>query len=407
MALKALMLKKSLDAKRSALAGLEEKKAEFEKREAELTQAIEEAKTDEERSTVEAEVEKFDADKAENEQAQATLRSEIEGLENELKDAEEAAPAPEVEERQVKKMAEILTRDSKEYVEAFAKYIKTGKAEEVRTLLTENASGGTVAVPTFVEEIIHTAWDNNGILSRVSKSTLPGNVKIGFEISATGAEVHTEGGEAIDEETLTLGIVSLIPSTLKKWIRVTTEIMDMRGDEFISYIYREVSYQIMKALADQIVTKIAALPTTATATSVNAAKISAAPAMGTVATAIANLSDEAVRPVVIMNKLTYAAFKAVQYDNNFNADPFEGLEVIFNNSLPAYASASATNVYMIVGDLGFGVRANYPGGEDIKFVFDEYTEAEADLVKIVGRQYVATGVIAPKAFTNVAKPATV
>ena len=46
------------------------------------------------------------------------------------------------------------------------------------------------------------------------------------------------------------------------------------------------------------------------------------------------------------------AFKAAQYANGFNVDPFEGFAVHFNNSLPAYADASEDDVYAIVGDFG-------------------------------------------------------
>jgi hypothetical protein len=35
---------------------------------------------------------------------------------------------------------------------------------------------------------------------------------------------------------------------------------------------------------------------------------------------------------------------------------------------------------------------------------DELSLAEKDLVKIVGRQYVGMGVVAPKAFVKIAKP---
>lgn len=412
MALKALMLKKKLDGKRSALAEVEARQATFEQREAEIAAAIDEVKTDEERAAVEASIAEFEADKTAATKDEETLRAEIEAMEAELAalEAEAPAPAPEVEptpeQKRGKNMADIITRDSKQYVDAFANYIKTGKPEEVRTLLTENASSGTVAVPSFVEQIIKTAWDAEPIMSRVSKTNMQGNVKIGFEISSTGAEIHTEGAEAITEEELVLGIASLIPATIKKWIRISTEVYEMGGEAFLRYIYAELSHQIIKKLADQLVGIIAALPTTATSTSVAADKISAAPAMATVATAIAHLSDEAANPVIIMNKLTYAEFKTVQYANGYGADPFEDLPVLFNNTLPAYSAASTGNVYMIVGDLGHGARANYPGGEEIKFVFDEFTEAEADLVKIVGRQYVAVNAVAMKSFVNVTKPAS-
>ena len=50
-------------------------------------------------------------------------------------------------------------RNSNEYIEAFAKYVKTGKDAECRALLTENVSG-VVPVPEFVEERVRNAWEN-------------------------------------------------------------------------------------------------------------------------------------------------------------------------------------------------------------------------------------------------------
>ena len=59
---------------------------------------------------------------------------------------------------------------------------------------------------------------------------------------------------------------------------------------------------------------------------------------------------------------------------------------------------------MIVGDPGDGLCANFPNGDEIKYVFDEITGAQADLVKITGKQYGSIGVVAPLRFCKVLKP---
>ena len=105
-----------------------------------------------------------------------------------------------------------------------------------------------------------------------------------------------------------------------------------------------------------------------------------------------------------MNKLTYGKFKEVAYANGYSVDPFEGLRVIFNNTLPAYDSASSGNVYAIVGDLGFGAVANFPNGEGVEIKYDETTLMTDDIVRILGRRFVGMGVVADKAFTLIAKP---
>ena len=109
-----------------------------------------------------------------------------------------------------KTMTDLEIRSSAEYIDAYVNYIKTGKDEEVRSLLTTNASGA-VPVPTLVDDIVRHAWEDENILSRVRKTGFAGNVKVAFELSADGAYIHAEGSTAPTEESLTLGIVELRP----------------------------------------------------------------------------------------------------------------------------------------------------------------------------------------------------
>ena len=295
-------------------------------------------------------------------------------------------------------------RASKEYVDAFARYLISEDATECRALLTTDASG-SVPVPVMVDEIIRTAWDNDEILSRVRKTSIRGNLKVAFELSADGAYVHTEGTSAPTEEALALGVVTMIPKNIKKWIHISDEAIAMGGETLVRYIYDELTYQIIKKLAALVVADVAGGATSATSSAASVAKITEAPSVVTFADAFANLSDEAKNPVIVMNKLTYANFVAAQAAGNFAFDPFRGMPVLFNNSLPAYDSASTNAVYAFVGDLS-GVRVNYPEGDGIVIKYDDVTEAEADLVKIVGRQYVAHALTACGRFCVVAKPAS-
>ena len=305
---------------------------------------------------------------------------------------------------ETKTMTNEEIRSSKEYVDAFARYLISEDDKECRALLTTQASG-SVPVPVLVEDIIKTAWEKSDILSRVKKTNFKGNLKVPFELSADGAYVHTEGTSAPTEESLTFGIVEMIPRNIKKWIRISDEAIAMGGETLVRYIYDELTYQILKKLTALVVTDIASLATSADTDEVSAAKITAAPGLTTVAQAFANLSDEATDVVIVMNKLTYVEFKNAYAAGNFAVDPFEGLPVLFTSALPAYATASATDVYAFVGDLR-GAQLNYPEGEGIVIKYDDTTEAEADLVKIVGRQYVAHAVTTDRAFCNIAKPSS-
>lgn len=379
-----------------------ERLEEIEKRKLELRDEIEGL---EDLDKVEEINNEIDALNEEVEQINESQEQEevVEALEN--NDLETKSKLVSIEEKKEDLIME--TRNSKEYINAFAEYVKTGKDEEVRALLTENATNGTIAVPDFVLDEVKTAWDNNELLSLVRRMNVRGNLKVQFEISGTDAVVHTEGAYAVDEEELVEGIVELVPVSIKKWVSISDEVMDMRGEEFLRYIYDELTYRIAKKAADLLVAKIVALDTTATTNAPSIAKVTAAPAVGTIATAIGNLSDEAANPVIVMNKLTYAAFKNAAYANGYGVDPFEGLRVVFNNSLPAYSAASANACYAVVGDFGHGAIANFPNGEDIEIKLDTLSKKKEDLVEILGREYIGLGIVADKAFVQVCKPASV
>lgn len=307
------------------------------------------------------------------------------------------------EKREMKTNDEI--RASKEYIDAFARYMISEDDKECRALLTENVSG-SVPVPVIVDDIIRTAWEKDDILSRVKKTFIRGNLKVAFELSADGAYVHTEGTTAPTEESLSFGIVTMVPANIKKWVRISDESVAMGGARLVQYVYDELTHQIIKTLAALVVGDVAGAKTTADADEASVASITAAPAVTTVATAYAQLSDEAANPVIIMNRATYANFISAQAAANYAFDPFLGLPVVYTSALPAYDSASANAIYAIVGDLD-GVQVNYPEGDGIVIKYDDVTEAEKDLVKIVGRQYAAHALTACGRFCKIAKPSAV
>lgn len=292
-------------------------------------------------------------------------------------------------------------RSSHEYNEAYAEYIKTEKDDECRAILKTTLASGQVPVPTYVEDRIRTNWDKLGIMRRVRKTFVKGILKVGFELSATGATVHTEGAAAPDDETLTFGVVSLTPASIKKWIKISDEALDLKAEAFLDYIYDEITYQIAKKAQNELIAAIVALTASATASAPGVGIVTGTPSLGVIAEAIGKLGDEAADPIVVMNKGSWAKFKAAQYAGQFNVDPFEGLAVEFDNTLPVYASTITGSTWAIVGDFGFGAQANFPNGQEIGLKFDDLSLAEADLVKIVGREYVGLGIVADKAFTKI------
>ena len=374
---------------------------QIEARKAELKVELEAAETDE----------AMDAIKAENdllEERKAQIKLEVEQRKMDMAAVIQGQGDVIEEVKDERKVTTMEVRNTPEYINAYAEYIKSGNDMECRKLTSENDTTpngtGTVAVPEFVYDIVKTAWEREGIMSLVRKSYLRGNLKVQFEISGGEASIHAEGDSAVSEEALVLGIVELVPQSIKKWISISDEVYDLRGEEFLRYIYDELTYRIAKKAADTLIAKIEACGTVSTTTCPGVPKLQAAsPALGTVAAAMALLSDEAANPVVIMNKATWGAFKAVEYAGSFPVDPFEGLPVIFNNKIKSSAAATTGETYAIVGDLGHGALANFPNGDGIDFKFDELSKKKEDLIEVLGREYVALGVVAPNAFVKITK----
>lgn len=293
-------------------------------------------------------------------------------------------------------------RNSKAYVDAFANYIKTGKDEECRSLIKEyrdgtngivlteiaNADGG-VPVPEFVENRIRKAWENDEIFSRVTKTFVKGILKVGFEFEASDANIHLEGTDAPPAENLLLGIVMLTPKTIKKWVLFSTEVLALGAEDFLAFVYDEVVYKIVKKAADIAIKNIIEAPASNRVEAVGVAKINGVVSPSTIIDAIAALGDEATNRVFIASGQTIAAVRKAALAATYAYDPFMGLTVI-QKDITDFNGA-------IIGDLS-GVQANLPEGESVKFVLDEYSMAEKDLVKLVGRLYAAIKVVGPKMF---------
>lgn len=343
--------------------------------------------------TADADKDQIEALNAELDSIEERKKALKEEAEKRKKDAEAVASGKgkEVEKRkEVEKMPNKEVRNSQEYIEAFAKYIKTGKDAECRALLTENVGGGVVPVPEFVENRIRQAWENDKIFSRVSKTFIRGNLKVGFEVSATDAVVHTEGTAAPAEEELVLGIVNMVPEYIKKWISVSDKVLAMGAEEFLAYIYDELTYKIVKKAADMVVAAIAGAPAASTSSAVGVAQIEATVDAAAIIDAIAALGDEAQNNVIIASGSTIAAVKKAALTANYALDPFQGLEVIQKDGVTG----------AIVGDLA-GVQANLPEGDAVTFKFDDLSLAEKDLVKIVGKLLAAIAVVGPKMFAYI------
>lgn len=299
----------------------------------------------------------------------------------------------------------IEVRSTPEYAAAYLKALKTGEETEARALLTEQVSG-QIPVPTFLESEIKTAWEENRLMALVKHSQFKGNVKIGFELSATGAAVHVEGSEAPEEEVVTIGVVEIKAETIKKWITVSDEALEGTTVDTMGYLYKEIAHKIVEKAEEVLIGKITGAPAAANATAVGVPAVSAAAiAADTIVQAAAKLSAQARNLYLVMNRQTYPAFVAEAMAANYAVDVFDGLKdrIVYTDKLPAFSAASGGQTYVIIGDFGYGAQANFPAGDNISLKVDDLSLSEKDLVKIVGKQYVGIGLVADRAFVKITK----
>ena len=307
--------------------------------------------------------------KAEAAEQRAKMAAVIEG---------EGEVIEETKQEERKTMDNIEIRKSAEYLDAWVENLKGRATEEQRTLLTTNATAnGTIAVPTYVEDRINTAWESNDLLNRIRKTYFNGNLNVGYEASSDGAKIHAEGGNAIAEEELVIGFVELIPKTIKKMVKYSSEVLSMRGEAFVDYIVDEIEQKIAEKAEEEVLNAMAGSTLTRIADfgSLSAESILTAEGM---------LGGEAKNPVVVTNRAGAAAAKVDALTAGYAYDPFDGMDIVY--------ATMPSDVSGFVADLS-GVQINFPDGDDVKFIFDEYTEAPADIVRVIGRVMMAADVV--------------
>lgn len=370
----------------------------LEARKAEIGPAIDAAESEEEVRTL---AEEFDAIKAEMERRKslaaekAELREKIaSGIEEKSEVIEEAEIPQTIEERNTK-MDNIEIRKSPEYLDAWVENLKGRATEEQRALLTENnAQSGSIAVPVYVEDMIHTAWEKNEIVRRVRRTYFPGNLKVGAEVGSEDAILHQEGGEAINEEQLEIVYLNLVPSMIKKMVRVSDEVIGLRGQAFIDYVFDEIEYKIVEMVGKTLV-QLAILKQGGDFVAVESYTGSAM-TTADIVNAAGKLGGEATNPALITTRANAAALKAAVLSAGYAYDPFDGMDVIYvdSSALTVTAGGVTKTVDAVIADLS-GWQINLPEGDTVKFKFDDITEAAADMVRIIGRLYVAMDIVAP------------
>ena len=350
-----------------------------------------------------AEVEKLTAEAKELNEKRAALVEERKQAEAKVLASAEVTETH--ENREAKQMEEKITRDSQEYLDAYIEAKKTGDDTELRALLSTNAgSGGTIAVPVAVEEAVEDAWNKDKILNRVRATEYPGNYEANFYISGSGAVIHAEGDTEISDEELNLGTVTLIPQSVKKNLAISKAALKLRGQAFLDSMRQEVYDEVMYAAGGVLLTDIINAPATSSATKPGVPTVSVS-AFGAndIINAEALLSDRAVNKVAIMNAKTYAAYKSIRTSDGYPVAIFDGIEVLIDNRLPALADASAGDALVILGDLNYGARANFPDGKEVEIIVDRITRKKGNIVDIFGELFLSIGVTQANAFAKIVK----
>lgn len=187
MALRMLMLDKKLREKRGFFDEL--KSVDFSQREAELAQSIEEAKTDEERATVEEAIAEFESEKRENEEARAALEKEIGEIESEIADLERDDQPKEQEDKKeenrgMEKATEkrgLLYRVSEERRAMILNAPETrGFVEKIKTVVMEKRAitGAGLTIPVVMLDLIReNVFEYSKLVNRVRLRSISGEAR--------------------------------------------------------------------------------------------------------------------------------------------------------------------------------------------------------------------------------------
>lgn len=270
MALKALMLKRSIDAKKAELAALEAKDEEFATREADLAQAIEEVEpgNTEQEGAINAEIEQFEADSTTHSEAKETLRVDIERLEGELEEIERNAPvppAPEIKKNDVRgdqRMENINIRSLPMTRRAFDALPMEQRntivaQDDVKAFLGELRSmkgqsraitGAELTIPVvFLDLISENMFRYSKLLNRVRVRNVSGEAR--QTIAGTVPEaIWTEMCGAINELSFTFNQVTLDGYKVAGYVSFCNSLLEDNDINLASWVVEMTSESIGLAM---------------------------------------------------------------------------------------------------------------------------------------------------------------
>lgn len=269
--LKALMLRRSIDAKKAELAALEEKDAEFVTREAELEASINEVEpgNQEQEAAVTAEIEKFENERTAHQDQKQALTEEVQHMEDELEELERSAPKPQKNDpkhgekvRGELHMENINIRALPRNQRAFDALSGDRRAailaqEDTKTFLAQLRSmkgqsravtGGELTIPVvFLDLIAQNMYRYSKLLNRVRIRNVSGEAR--QTIAGTVPEaVWTEMCAAINELTFAFNQITLDGYKVAGFVPVCNSLLEDNDVNLASWIVEMLSESIGLAM---------------------------------------------------------------------------------------------------------------------------------------------------------------
>lgn len=269
--LKALMFRRSIDAKKAELAALKEKDAEFVTREAALEAAIKEVEpgNQEQAAAVTAEIEKFENERSAHQAQKQALSEEVQHMEDELEELERSAPKPQKNDpehgekvRGDMHMENINIRALPRNQRAFDALSGERRAailaqEDTKTFLAQLRSmkgqsravtGGELTIPVvFLDLIAQNMYRYSKLLNRVRIRNVSGEAR--QTIAGTVPEaVWTEMCAAINELTFAFNQITLDGYKVAGFVPVCNSLLEDNDVNLASWIVEMLSESIGLAM---------------------------------------------------------------------------------------------------------------------------------------------------------------
>lgn len=266
MALKALMLRRSIENKKAELAKITAKDAEMQTREAELEKSVAEVETEEQQNAVSAEIDQFEADRAAHEKSKADLLESISALERELEELERSDPT-------LKKKEEPKSERGMNMANFDVRSLPIGKAvvdalpteqresmmqrEDVKKFLSElraykgqtrAITGGSLTIPTVLLDLVaENMYRYSKLINRVRVRNVAG-VARQVVAGVIPEAVWTEMCGAINELSLEFNSYSLDGYKVAGYVPVCNALLEDNDIALASYIVEALAQAIGLAL---------------------------------------------------------------------------------------------------------------------------------------------------------------